>query len=74
MTHDITIIGAGYAGVVIGACLAHSGHHVRCVGIDHAKVEALRGRHNALPEHVLRTDGLTYTAVGRDGAHCSASR
>jgi UDPglucose 6-dehydrogenase len=38
----ITMIGAGYVGLVSGACFSDFGHHIVCVDTDAAKVEALR--------------------------------
>lgn len=38
----ITMIGAGYVGLVSGACFADFGHRVICVDLDRQKVEALR--------------------------------
>jgi len=38
----IVMIGAGYVGLVSGACLADFGHEVCCVDTDVSKVEALR--------------------------------
>ena len=38
----IAMIGAGYVGLVSGACLADFGHDVTCVDLDAGKVEALR--------------------------------
>jgi len=38
----ITMIGAGYVGLVSGACFADFGHSVCCVDTDAAKVAALR--------------------------------
>jgi UDPglucose 6-dehydrogenase len=38
----ITMIGAGYVGLVSGACFADFGHDVCCVDTDAAKVTALR--------------------------------
>jgi UDPglucose 6-dehydrogenase len=38
----ITMIGAGYVGLVSGACFADFGHNVVCVDTDAAKVAALR--------------------------------
>jgi len=35
------MIGAGYVGLVSGACLADFGHHVICVDKDAAKIAAL---------------------------------
>jgi len=38
----ITMIGAGYVGLVTGTCFAESGNTVTCVDIDESKVERLR--------------------------------
>ena len=38
----ISVIGAGYVGLVTAACLAHLGNDVRVVDIDAARVERLR--------------------------------
>lgn len=37
----IAIIGAGYVGLVSGACLAEFGHHVTCVDKDEARIAGL---------------------------------
>lgn len=37
----ITMIGAGYVGLVSGACLADFGHDVTCVDLDQRKIDAL---------------------------------
>lgn len=39
---EITIIGAGYVGLVTGTCLAEVGHHVTCVDISTAKIDNLK--------------------------------
>lgn len=38
----ITVIGSGYVGLVVGACLADVGNKVICADIDEKKVECLR--------------------------------
>lgn len=37
----VSIVGAGYAGLVTGACLAEKGHAVVCVDVDERKVAAV---------------------------------
>lgn len=37
----ITMIGAGYVGLVSGTCFADFGHSVTCVDLDQAKIDAL---------------------------------
>jgi UDPglucose 6-dehydrogenase len=39
---DIAVVGTGYVGLVVGACLAETGNQVVCVDKDEAKVAALR--------------------------------
>jgi UDPglucose 6-dehydrogenase len=38
----VTMIGAGYVGLVSGACLADFGHHVTCIDKDARRVAALK--------------------------------
>lgn len=38
----LTVVGTGYVGLVTGACLADTGHHVTCVDIDESKIARLR--------------------------------
>jgi len=37
----IAMIGAGYVGLVSGACFSDFGHHVTCVDTDQGKIDAL---------------------------------
>jgi len=37
----ITIFGAGYVGLVTGACMAETGNHVACVDFDQDKIDRL---------------------------------
>lgn len=43
----ITVIGTGYVGLVVGACLAETGNDVTCADVDQAKVDGLK--QNVLP-------------------------
>jgi UDPglucose 6-dehydrogenase len=43
----ITVIGTGYVGLVVGACLAESGSDVICADVDVRKIDGLR--QNVLP-------------------------
>jgi len=44
---EISVIGTGYVGLVVGACLSETGHTVRCADIDQRKIDGLRS--NILP-------------------------
>jgi UDPglucose 6-dehydrogenase len=44
---NITVVGTGYVGLVVGACLAETGNDVICADVDAAKVERLKT--NELP-------------------------
>lgn len=50
----VCVVGTGYVGLVSGACLADVGHHVTCVDVDPAKVDAIRRG-----EPPIFEDGLT---------------
>ena len=43
----ITIIGTGYVGLVVGACLAETGNDVICADVDQRKIDGLK--ENVLP-------------------------
>ena len=38
----ITVVGTGYVGLVVGACLAETGNDVVCVDVNESKIRALR--------------------------------
>jgi len=64
----VSIVGAGYVGIVTGVCLAEKGHTVTCVEMDAAKVERIRRGespiHEAgLPELLRRHTGTTFRAT-----------
>jgi UDPglucose 6-dehydrogenase len=44
---NITVIGTGYVGLVVGACLAETGNSVTCADVDQGKIDGLQ--HNVLP-------------------------
>src|SRR5215212_5933913 len=44
---NITIVGTGYVGLVVGACLAETGNDVVCADVDARKVDGLK--QNVLP-------------------------
>jgi UDPglucose 6-dehydrogenase len=52
----ISIVGAGYVGLVTAACLAHVGHHVVCLDVDAARITRLHG--GDLPVHEPGLDEL----------------
>ena len=39
--NGVSIIGAGYVGLVSGVCLAEKGHEVACVDVDRARVDLI---------------------------------
>jgi UDPglucose 6-dehydrogenase len=44
---NITVVGTGYVGLVVGACLAETGNDVICADVDAAKIDNLK--QNILP-------------------------
>ena len=44
---NITVVGTGYVGLVVGACLAETGNAVSCADLDTKKIEGLK--QNILP-------------------------
>ena len=44
---NITVIGTGYVGLVVGSCLAETGNPVVCADLDQAKIDGLK--QNILP-------------------------
>jgi UDPglucose 6-dehydrogenase len=53
---NITIFGAGYVGLVTGACFAEMGNSVTCVDKDTARIEGLN--HGQVPVHEPGLDAL----------------
>jgi UDPglucose 6-dehydrogenase len=52
----ITVIGTGYVGLVVGACLADTGNDVVCADVDRRKIEGLG--QNVLPIYEPELDTL----------------
>ncbi|HEU5262026.1 MAG TPA: UDP-glucose/GDP-mannose dehydrogenase family protein [Gemmatimonadales bacterium] len=46
---NVAVIGTGYVGLVVGACLAETGNDVMCADVDEQKIAGLRN--NRLPIH-----------------------
>lgn len=61
----ITVVGAGYAGLVTAACLAEFGHDVTCLDIDREVISLLRD--GATPIHEPGLDDVL--AKARDAGH-----
>src|ERR1700735_5647390 len=61
----IVMVGAGYVGLVSGACLADFGHEVVCVEVDESKVESLRQGHVPIYEPGLSELAVANQARGR---------
>jgi UDPglucose 6-dehydrogenase len=61
----ITMIGAGYVGLVSGACFADFGHSVICVDLDQKKIDALLGGTMPIYEPGLADLVLGNVAAGR---------
>lgn len=55
----IAMIGAGYVGLVSGACFADFGHHVVCVDKDQSKIDRLNA--NVMPIYELGLEALVKT-------------
>ncbi len=61
----IVMVGAGYVGLVSGACLADFGHEVVCVEVDENKVASLREGRVPIYEPGLSELALANQAAGR---------
>lgn len=62
---NITMIGAGYVGLVTGACFAELGHHVVCVDVVEDKITLLKGGEIPIFEPGLDALIAKVTAEGR---------
>jgi UDPglucose 6-dehydrogenase len=62
---NIAMIGAGYVGLVSGACFSEFGHHVVCVDQDRDKVQRLRSNEIPIYEPGLEPLVARNAAAGR---------
>ena len=53
---QISVVGTGYVGLVVGACLAETGNNVWCADVDTKKIEALK--QNVIPIYEPGLDAL----------------
>ena len=61
----VTVFGAGYVGLVTGACLAEMGNHVLCVDVDPRRIEMLKRGEVPIHEPGLDTLIQRNAAAGR---------
>jgi UDPglucose 6-dehydrogenase len=59
----VSVIGAGYVGLVTAACLAEQGHDVVCADVDHERVEVILG--GSLPIHEPGLDEIVARNLSR---------
>jgi UDPglucose 6-dehydrogenase len=81
-SYDVCVVGAGYVGLVTGACLAEIGHRVVCVDSDLEKLKALRA--GKVPIHepgldvvfkrVVKSGRLSFAASVEEGLHFKGRR
>ena len=72
---QVTIIGTGYVGLVVGSCLAEAGNHVVCADIDEDKIKRLAAGQvpiyepglGRLLKHNLAEGRLRFTADASEG-------
>jgi UDPglucose 6-dehydrogenase len=60
---NISIVGAGYVGLVTGLCLAEHGHRVACIDIDRRRIAQLEG--GSLPLYEAGLDELLARHLGK---------
>jgi len=60
---QVAVIGTGYVGLVVGACLAETGNDVTCADVDTLKIDALR--ENRIPIYEPGLDALVERNQGQ---------
>jgi UDPglucose 6-dehydrogenase len=53
---EIAVVGTGYVGLVVGACLAETGNNVYCADVDETKIDGLKK--NVIPIYEPGLDAL----------------
>jgi len=72
---EVTVIGTGYVGLVVGSCLAEAGNHVTCADIDEDKIARLNSGEipiyepglDRLLSHNLAEGRLRFTTDATEG-------
>jgi UDPglucose 6-dehydrogenase len=72
MAKRLTVMGTGYVGLVLGACLADSGHRVTCVDIDERRIASLRRGRMPIHERGLDEVIARATSAGSLSFTCDA--
>ena len=57
--HQIAIIGLGYVGLTVSACLSDLGHKIIGLDRDQDKIDRLNNPYNAISLYVLESFGYT---------------
>ncbi|MBI3982219.1 MAG: UDP-glucose/GDP-mannose dehydrogenase family protein [Gemmatimonadetes bacterium] len=62
---NVAVVGTGYVGLVVGACLAETGNEVVCADVDETKIGMLRQNHLPIYEPGLEPLVIRNQAEGR---------
>lgn len=68
---NITVIGAGYVGLVTGACFAELGNHVTCIDVNKEKISNLKK--GILPIYEPGLDQMVMSNINNDRLHFATS-
>lgn len=68
---NITVIGAGYVGLVTGACFAELGNHVTCIDVNEEKIANLK--QGILPIYEPGLDSMVVTNMNQGRLHFATS-